>query len=183
MTESSAKRWHIPVLQAKRRRRRTSVCPSHRRKIRRGEYGYLSGRPVLCKGHALRVIMPCLSKTARPQISAVSLPVIPVCTGSPFCKDVRFHCVPICQFYYLGCAVLKVKPQLAPFAVVVHQIFVDSGGNRFTCFPTLRLPQRNCVCGIDLRCFCRARRKSWFSEIPISNGTTASFSSLASGKL
>ena len=62
----------------------TSVRPSHRRKIRWGEYGYLSGRPVLRKGHALRIIMPCLSKTARPQISAVSLPAIPVCTGSPF---------------------------------------------------------------------------------------------------
>ena len=53
-------------------------------KILRGEYGYLSGRSVLCKGHALWVIMPCLSKTARPQISAVSLPAIPVCTGLPF---------------------------------------------------------------------------------------------------
>ena len=74
----------LSVLQAKRRRRRTSVRPSHRRKIRRGEYGYLSGRRILCKGHALWVIMPCLSKTARPQISAVSLPAIPVCTGSPF---------------------------------------------------------------------------------------------------
>ena len=30
--------------------------------------------------------MPCLSKTARPQISAVSLPAIPVCTGSPFLR-------------------------------------------------------------------------------------------------
>ena len=29
-------------------------------------------------------MMPCLSKTARPQISAVSLPAIPVCTGSSF---------------------------------------------------------------------------------------------------
>ncbi len=89
-----------------------------------------------------------------------------------FCKDVRFYRIPIRQLYDLRCAAFKVKPQLAPFAVVVYQIFVDSGGNRFTCFPTLRLPQRNCVCGFDLRCFCRARRKGWFFEIPISNGTT-----------
>ena len=34
------------------RRRRTSVHPSHRRKIRRGEYGYLSGRRIPRKGHA-----------------------------------------------------------------------------------------------------------------------------------
>ena len=44
-----------------RRRCRASVRPSHRRKILRGEYGYLSGRPVLCKGHAPRVIMLCRS--------------------------------------------------------------------------------------------------------------------------
>ena len=36
--------------------------------------GYLSGRPVLRKGHAPRIIMPCLSKTARPQISTVLPP-------------------------------------------------------------------------------------------------------------
>ena len=100
-----------------------------------------------------------------------------------FCKDVRFYRIPIRQLYDLRCAAFKVKPQLAPFAIVVYQIFVDSGGNRFTCFPTLRLPQRNCVCGFDLRCFCRARRKGWFFEIPISNGTTTDFSNLASGNL
>ena len=38
----------------------------------------------LRKGHALRIMMPCLSKTARPQISAVSLPVSPAQTVSPF---------------------------------------------------------------------------------------------------
>ena len=46
------KRRGIPVLQAKRRRCRASVRPSHRRKIRRGEYGYLSGRRIPRKGHA-----------------------------------------------------------------------------------------------------------------------------------
>ena len=62
------------VFLSSKRRRRTSVRPSHCRKIRRGEYGYLSGRRIPRKGHALRVSMPCLSKTARPQISTVLSP-------------------------------------------------------------------------------------------------------------
>ena len=73
---TAKKRGVFQLVQAKRRWHRTSVRPSHRRKIRRGEYGYLSGRPVLCKGHALRVITPCLSKTVRPQISTFSPPAI-----------------------------------------------------------------------------------------------------------
>ena len=84
----------VPAFSSTRRLEETAsdFSPSvTSQKIRRGEYGYLSGRPVLCKGHALRVIMPCLSKTARPQISAVSLPAIPVCTGSPFCKDITWE--------------------------------------------------------------------------------------------
>ena len=51
-------------------------------------------------------MMPCLSKTARPQISAVSLPVSPVCTGSPFlqrcwtlsCPNLPASRSPLCCF-------------------------------------------------------------------------------------
>ena len=50
--------------------------------------------------------MPCLSKTAQPQISAVSLPAIPVCTGSPFlqrcwtlsCSNLPALRSPLCRF-------------------------------------------------------------------------------------
>ena len=50
--------------------------------------------------------MPCLSKTARPQISAVSLPAIPVCTGSSFlqrrwislCPNLPAWRFPLCRF-------------------------------------------------------------------------------------
>ncbi len=51
-------------------------------------------------------MMPCLSKTARPQISAVSLPAIPVCTGSSFlqrcwtlsCPNLPALRSPLCRF-------------------------------------------------------------------------------------
>ena len=51
-------------------------------------------------------MMPCLSKTARPQISAVSLPAIPVCTGSSFlqrrwislCPNLPAWRFPLCRF-------------------------------------------------------------------------------------
>ncbi len=66
--------------------------------------------------------MPYLSKTARPQISAVSLPANSEQTGS----------------------------QLAPFAVVVYQIFVDSGGYFFVPFAALGLFQRH---GMDHTAF------------------------------
>ena len=87
--------------------------------------------------------MPCLSKTARPQISAVSLPASLYVPDRRFCKDVRFYRIPICQFYYLGCAVLKVKPNFAPFAVVVRLILVDSGGYFFVLLSHIGLFQRH----------------------------------------
>ena len=61
------------------------------------------------------------------------------------CKDVGLYRVPISQSDDLRCAVFKIKPQFTPLAVVVDQIFVDSGGDRFALFLELRLPQRNCV--------------------------------------
>ena len=70
----SLKAYGISVLQAKRRRCWYPVRPPYRRKIRWGEYSHLSGRSVLRKGHAPQIIMPCLSKTARPQISTVLSP-------------------------------------------------------------------------------------------------------------
>ena len=61
-----------------RRQRRTNHCNRddgrNCRKIRWGEYSHLSGRSVLRKGHAPQIIMPSLSKTARPQISTVLSP-------------------------------------------------------------------------------------------------------------
>ncbi len=45
-----------------------------------------------------------------------------------FCKDIGLYRIPICQLYDLRRAVLKIKPQFTPLAVVVHLIQVDSGG-------------------------------------------------------
>ena len=42
------------------------------------------------------------------------------------CKDVGLCRIPICKFYDLRCAILKIKPQLTPFAVVVCLIQVGS---------------------------------------------------------
>lgn len=117
----------------------------------------------------------------RPLATILSL-VSPEQSESLLLQNIGLYRVPICQLYDLRCAVLKIKPQFTPLAVVVHQIFVDSGGDRFIRFLVLRLPQRDRVCGIGLRCFCRVRQKDWFSGTPISNGTTTDFSSLASGK-
>lgn len=75
--------------------------------------------------------MPGLSKTARRHDHRFQQSRFRQSLNKPyhrFCKDVGLHRVPICQFYYLGCAVLKVKPQLTPFTVVVRLIQVDSGG-------------------------------------------------------
>jgi len=42
------------------------------------------------------------------------------------CKDIGLCRIPICKFYDLRCAILKIKPQLTPFAVVVCLIQVGS---------------------------------------------------------
>ena len=48
--------------------------------------------------------------------------------GHRFCKDIGLYRIPICQLYDLRCAAFKIKPELAPHAVVVRLIQVDSGG-------------------------------------------------------
>ena len=73
-------------LSSKRKGWSVGIQSSHHiaEKSRGVNCNYLSGRPVLCKGHALRVIVPCLSKTARYGIHrfpAVSAPTCPVCAG------------------------------------------------------------------------------------------------------
>ena len=67
-----------------------------------------------------------------------------------FCKDIGLYRIPICQFDNLRCAVFKIKPQLAPFAVVVRLIQVDSGGYFFVPFAALGLLQRH---GMDKSAF------------------------------
>lgn len=80
----------------------------------------------------------------RPLATILSL-VSPEQSESLLCKNIGLYRVPICQLYDLRRTVFKIKPQLAPLAVVVHQIFVDSSGDRLTCFLALRLPQRDRV--------------------------------------
>ena len=67
-----------------------------------------------------------------------------------FCKDIGLDRIPICQTHDLRCAVFKIKPQLAPFAVVVRLIQVDSGGYFFVPFAALGLLQRH---GMDKTAF------------------------------
>ena len=67
------------------------------------------------KGHALRVIMPCLSKNGT--VTDFSSPA----SGNPcmyriavFAKTLDFTVSQICQFYYLGCAVFKNRTEFRP---------------------------------------------------------------------
>ena len=84
------------------------------------------------------------------------------------CKDVGLCRIPICKFYDLRCAILKIKPQLTPSAVVVCLIQVDSGGYflfffvLFTCFKVT-------VCTMPLsrsfrRSLSKARRYADFDD-------------------
>ena len=66
------------------------------------------------------------------------------------CKDVGLCRIQICKFYDLRCAILKIKPQLTPFAVVVRLIQVDRGGDLFVPFAALGLLQRH---GMDKPAF------------------------------
>ena len=67
-----------------------------------------------------------------------------------FCKDVGLHRVPIRQPDDLRCAIFKIEPNFAPFAVVVRLIQVDSGGYFFVPFAALDLFQRH---GMDKAAF------------------------------
>ena len=67
-----------------------------------------------------------------------------------FCKDIGLYRIPICQPHDLRCAAFKIKPKLAPHAVVVRLIQVDSGGYFFVPLAALGLLQRN---GMDKSAF------------------------------
>ena len=69
-------------------------------------------------------------------------PDIPDCC---LCKDIGLYRVPLRQPNDLCRAGCKVKSDLSPFAVVVHLLQVDSGGNCFIRFPNFYLTQRNRV--------------------------------------
>ena len=68
-----------------------------------------------------------LGQTSQQPHLAALPPVSSVCAESPSLQRCWLCRIPICKFYDLRCAILKIKPQLTPFAVVVCLIQVGSG--------------------------------------------------------
>ena len=70
-----------------------------------------------------------LTRNGENRFLYLKIPIFQNKSNYFFCKFLAYHRIPLCQADNLRCSSLKIKRNFTPFAVVVHLIQVDSGGD------------------------------------------------------